>query len=247
MDKRLNKFPYFGCDNRSGANDRYGAGIYGPRNDHKESIHLGKLATVFQAEVLAIHRCAETLLTRADANYRYHICSDSRAVLDALCKTATESVVWDCMRVLNRLGKSHELILMWVPGHQGIPGSEIEDRLAGLGTHMDPDTLIVGVPFATGKNISRGWLEKEHSNSWKQISGCKWSKQLMESPQHNRMSELLVMNRSRLRLGIGLLTGHVALRSHLHKLSLTESKACRLCREESENNSHILCRKRYRL
>jgi len=84
-----------------------------PRNDHKESIHLGKLATVLQAEVLAIHRCAETLLTRADANYQYRICSDSRAALDALCKTATEtSVVWDCMRALNRLGESHELILM---------------------------------------------------------------------------------------------------------------------------------------
>jgi len=32
--------------NGSGANDRYGAGIYGPRNSQRESIHLGKLATV---------------------------------------------------------------------------------------------------------------------------------------------------------------------------------------------------------
>jgi len=61
------------------------------------------------------------------------------------------------------------------------------------------------------------------------------------------------MNRSRLRLDIGLLTGHVALRSHLYKLGLTESKVCRLCGEESEDSSHILCRcpalscKRYRL
>jgi len=43
------KIEYWYTDG-SGANDRYGAGIYGPRNDHKESIHLGKLATVFQAE-----------------------------------------------------------------------------------------------------------------------------------------------------------------------------------------------------
>jgi len=50
--------------------------------------------------------------------------------------------------MLNRLGKSHELILMWVPGHQGIPGNEIADRLAGPGTHIDPDTPVVGVPFA---------------------------------------------------------------------------------------------------
>jgi len=61
------------------------------------------------------------------------------------------------------------------------------------------------------------------------------------------------MNRSRLRLGISLLTGYVVLRSHLYKLGLTESKTCRLCGEESEDSSHILCRypalscKRYRL
>jgi len=75
-----------------------------PRNNHKESIYLGKLATVFQTEVLAIHRCTETLLTRADANNRYRISSDSRAALDALNKTTTESsVVWDCMRALNKI------------------------------------------------------------------------------------------------------------------------------------------------
>jgi len=238
----------------SGANDRYGAGIYGPRINHEESIHLGRMATVFQAEVLAIHRCAEILLTRADANYRHRICSDSRAALDALKKTTTESsVVWDCMRALNKLGESHELTLMWVPGHQGIPGNEAADRLAGLGTRTDPVAPVVGVPFAMGKNIIRGWSEKEHLNSWKLTSSCKWSKQLMKSPQHSRTNELLAMSKSRLRLGIGLLTGHVALRSHLHKLGLTESKDCRLCGEESEDSSHILCRcpalscKRYRL
>jgi len=102
---------------------------------------------------------------------------------------------------------------------------------------MDPDTPVV--PFTTGRNIIRAWLEKEHSNSWKRTIGCKWSKQLMESPQHNRTSELLVMNRSRLRLGIGLLTGHVALRSHLYKLGLTERKNLpSLRRREREQLTH---------
>jgi len=73
----------------------------------------------------------------------------------------------------------------------------------------------------------------------------------MESPQHDR-GKLLAMNRSRLKLSIGLLTGHMALRG-LYKLGLAESKECRFCGEESEDSSHILCHclalscKRYRL
>jgi len=102
----------------SGTNDRYGAGIYGPKNNHRESIYLGNLATVFQGEVLAIHRCAEILLAGVDARHRYCICSDSKAALDALNKTITESsVVWRCMLALNRLREFHELTLVgtWSP------------------------------------------------------------------------------------------------------------------------------------
>jgi len=238
----------------SGANDRYGAGIYGPKNNHREIIQLGKLASVFQAEVLAIHRCAETLLTRAIADYRLFICTDSRAALDALIKTTTESsVVWDCMLALNKLGETNRLTLVWVPGHQGIHGNETADGLANQGTLTEPATPAVGVPFATGKKIIKDWLDREHLNSWKLASGCNWSKQLMKSPQHSRSCELLAMNKERLRLGVGLLTGHIALRGHLHRLGLAEIKECRLCGEESEDSSHVLCRcpalscKRYRL
>jgi len=77
------------------------------------------------------------------------------------------------MLALNRLGESHELTLVWVPGHQGIPGNETTDGLMGLGTQLDPEMQIVGIPFVTGKNIIKSCLEKEHSNSWKLTGGCK--------------------------------------------------------------------------
>jgi hypothetical protein len=48
------------------------------------------------------------------------------------------------------------------------------------------------------------------------------SKVLMSYLLPSRASELLAMNRSRLRVAVGLLTGHTKLRAHLYKLGHTE-------------------------
>jgi hypothetical protein len=61
------------------------------------------------------------------------------------------------------------------------------------------------------------------------------------------------MNRSRLRIAAGLLTGHTKLRANLHKLGYTEMQECRLCGHDKEHSVHIVCDcpvlacKRYRI
>ena len=47
---------------------------------------------------------------------------------------------------------------------------------------------------------------------------CKHSKALMEGPQQGRANKLLNMSRQQLSVGIGLLTGHLSLNSHLYKI-----------------------------
>ncbi|XP_032687101.1 uncharacterized protein LOC116851611 [Odontomachus brunneus] len=156
----------------SGANGRYGVGIYRPKRNHRKSIPLGGLATVFQAEVMAILRCAEILVVNDSANQHFYIYSDSRAAIHALAKTTTESaVVWDCMQALARLRESNKITLVWVSGHQGFLGNEIAGELAKLGTQMDPATQIVRILFVTGINIIRGWLEREHVGFWRTMGG----------------------------------------------------------------------------
>jgi hypothetical protein len=49
------------------------------------------------------------------------------------------------------------------------------------------------------------------------------------------------MNRSRLRVAVGLLTGHTSLRAHLYKLGHTERRECRLYGYEKEDSVHIVC------
>jgi ribonuclease HI len=203
----------------SGIQNCFGAGIYGPSYDYRESIPMGSLSMVFSAEVMAVLRCAELLLTKNLTRRRIHICCDSRAAIAALAKTTTESsLVWECMQVLEKLSKSNRVILMWIPGHQGIPRNEEADRLAKEGSaEVSPDQFAA-VPFSVGKNLIRKQLEQRHRDRWAACPGYRQSKVLMSYLLPSRASELLAMNKSRLRTAVGLLTGHTSLRAHFYKL-----------------------------
>ncbi|XP_020298014.1 uncharacterized protein LOC109862388 [Pseudomyrmex gracilis] len=227
----------------SGANGRFGAGIYCPGSNHREFFPLGTLATVFQAKVLAILECARLLLSRETKARKINIYTDSKAAIGALVRTTTESsVVWDCMQALKELGKNNKIKLIWVPGHQGIQGTEVADSLAKLGTLEEPVCQKVGVPFAVGKNYIRDWLKREHEASWQKLKSCRQAKALMTQPLPGRTKKLLTMSKYKQRLCIGLLTGHWAFRAHLFNLGLVEESSCRLCSEEKEDSVHILCR-----
>jgi hypothetical protein len=85
----------------SGIYNCFGAGIFGPLCNCRESIPMSSLSMVFCAEVMAILRCTELLLTKNRMRRRIHICSDSRAALTALAKTTSKSsLVWECVQVL---------------------------------------------------------------------------------------------------------------------------------------------------
>ena len=59
----------------SGISNHFGAGVCGPRGNHREIIPMASLSTLFQTEVMAILRCAELLLSKNVTRRRIHICS----------------------------------------------------------------------------------------------------------------------------------------------------------------------------
>jgi hypothetical protein len=68
----------------SGIHDCIGAGIYRPLHNYRESIYMGILSTAVSAQMMAIMRRTELLMTKNLIRKRIHICSDSTASLAAL-------------------------------------------------------------------------------------------------------------------------------------------------------------------
>jgi len=62
-------------------------------------------------------------------------------------------------------------------------------------------------------------------------------------PSHSRKrtEDLLRLNRKQIRVVTGLLTGHLNLRKHLHRIGKVNDDICRLCNEEEETAEHLLC------
>ena len=119
---------------------------------------MGSLSTMFSAEVMAILRCTEFLLTKKLMMKGIYICSDSRAVLTRFVKTTTTStLVWECMQVLEILREFNKANLVWMPGEQGIPDKEQSDRLAKEGAIAVPLNQFTTQPLTEMSTRNPSW------------------------------------------------------------------------------------------
>jgi len=116
---------------RSRTAEGTGAGVFGQSVNRRLSIPLDKHATVFQAEVYAILACAHEMEAQDWPEKQVSICSDSQAALKALQAAKTSPLVCQCQQVLNDISARHAVRPYWVPGHAGVRGNEIANRLAG--------------------------------------------------------------------------------------------------------------------
>jgi len=130
-----------------------GAGVYGESVNRRLSFSLGKHATVFQAEVYAILACVHEIETEDWPEKYVCICPNSQAALKALRAAKTTSpLVRQCQQALNDISTRHAVGLYWVPGHAGVRGNEIADRLAKSGSVQ---RFVGPKPFlgVSGQNI----------------------------------------------------------------------------------------------
>ena len=121
-------------------NGKTGCGVHtvqGKRVIYNGNFYLGNTTTVFQAEMTAIRKSAEMLLSSGHDKQNITFYSDSQASLAALSKlTINSDTVEKCLNALNALGKKNKVHIRWVKAHVGIHGNEIADSLAKRGSSL---------------------------------------------------------------------------------------------------------------
>jgi ribonuclease HI len=206
----------------------------------KSSFSLGKYTTVSQAEVYAIKACAAGNIDKNYKNRNIYILSDSQAAIKALDKDQiTSKLVSECHQSLIQLARHNRVQLIWVPGHDSITGNKTADHLSRTGSEhpfTGPESAC-GISFEVAKRV----MNKKHIKQWESIMGLKEAKEVILGPSAKRSKDLLKLNRNQLRWIVGLFTGHCHLKGHLFKPRLTDDPICKMCLEEDESATHVLC------
>jgi ribonuclease HI len=221
---------------------RVGIGVYGPSFKFHKA--LGTTPTIFQAEVHAIEICARRCLQRGDLKNRHtYIVSDSQAALKALSSQRIESkLVSDCVKTLKQVTKRSKLTLMWVPGHQGIEGNELADKLAKRGSESifyGPEPFC-GLGYSNYREELREWELRSKAIHFESLSADSQSR-LFISYSSAKTRNILNLSRTEVSSYIGFMSGHYPVKGYLARFNLVDDDTCRLCLEQPETTEHILC------
>ena len=226
-------------------NGRVGAGYYIelPDNSRTEEavFYLGRHSTVFQAEVFAILKVAEKLLTEKLQNENISILVDSQAAIKALeASIVTSCTVLEAIKSLNNLGCQNRIFVTWIPGHSGIHGNEKVDKLAKAGSTLQmqgPEPFIT-VPHASLVSELKNWTTERWKSTWNKRKDCLRTKENVGWPSPRLCQRLLNLNRTQLNNVLQVLTGHCNLQKHKKTIGCTKSSLCTKCGCGDETPNH---------
>jgi ribonuclease HI len=205
----------------------------------EEAYHLGAHSTVFQAEMAAVLKASSHLINTNTTNQNIHIFCDSQATLMAIESAKIKHrTTQETVEVLNSLGESNNLRLLWIPAHSDYEGNERADTLAKKGSSNDDSiTIKLPTPQAVWKTLTREMSLQQANERWEKSSTSHFKAKWKE---HYR-KDLGKLSRSGLRIATQILTGHASINYHLNKYKPhLISKTCPFCKEEDETINHFI-------
>ena len=195
--------------------------------------------TVFQAETAAIKHAVEELITFN--NQQITFWSDSLSTLQALSdKIHNNKSINDCHKALTKLADENTVHLKWIKAHTGHWGNEKADELAKAGT-VSSNLVCSLVPLNHIKNMindkgnsltHKRWNTNRHAHA-----------DLILGNHHTKTLKILtnnLNNRTRYHTGICIITGHIGLNKHLHRINRSDTSNCPNCTDTEETVAHYI-------
>jgi hypothetical protein len=143
--------------------------------------------------------------------------------------TVSSRIVLQCGDSL--LALSNRVRRVWVPGHRGIHENEGPMHL------QERDQVLL----LWGRGLVFRWHLRVSSARSKSGYTCRQSGLWLKKPNSGLTRYLLRLPRSKLRILVGLITGHCPLNKHLHNIGLIDKPICIACGMEDESAFHLLC------
>ena len=202
-------------------------------------------STVFQAEVLAIAKAAEKLLTTQGGKLRYvKFFIDSQAAIMALGNPrVTSRAVAMAVDNLNSLADvARTVSLVWIPAHKGHIGNERADVLAKRGSkETSPErSLVVNAPKASLKMKLNEHIYKDWQTEWTNLKYANHSRSFYGGPNPGKARYVYKLARLELGRFVRIITGHNNLSFFQTKLGYQTNRSCRFCGTGDETISHLL-------
>ena len=200
-------------------------------------------ATVFQAEVFAIMRACEALLTQDSLTIRFaKIFIDSQAAILALNSEQIRSrLVHDTIGKLNELAlKCRALTLVWIPAHKGHEGNERADMLAKWGARTFGPCEFTFTPTQSVKKHIKNSVYQLWRQEWQDQHSANHARTFYGGPDPVKARYVFKLSRSELGRLVRIVTGHNNLNFFQNKIGLWHDPFCRFCARGPETITHLL-------
>jgi ribonuclease HI len=182
---------------RSKTNEGTGAGVY--KWGSRRGIALVSGFTLwYPRRKYDIKACIMENIEKGYKGRNIYILSDSQAAIKVLNNFKINSIlVWDCHQSLMRLADHNRIQLIWMPGHMGIDGNEMADKLARQGSScpfIGPQPAL-GISAKIAREVIRGWTNRKHTEYCQSIHGRRQARGFLKRPSTKRPGELLSLSR----------------------------------------------------
>jgi ribonuclease HI len=220
-----------------------GAGMRweGPNGPGEERIHLGKNATVFQAEITALTVAASCMKQSGLKGVTIDIFTDSQAAIRTLNRewTATKTTR-ECKQRLNELARENLVTVRWIPGHVGVEGNEAADRVAKEAASMKVEgpLPLLPLPETFRRQLVEEHVEKERKKEWRGLQTCEVSREAMPAPNPRMTRKLLIKSRGEMWRLTQIITGHCDLAKQATTTGRLRDPTCPKCWSERETTDH---------